>query len=183
MTYTNLLADARANPVGADYQALRLAYARSSAYNPYANDTKNVQKLRDALPAQKWPAALKAIDALLAANYLDIEAHIAADYVHVRREDTDQAAYHRTFAKGLIDSIFQSGDGRDYQTAFIVISISEEYSALRMMGLTPGRQTLSEHAGHWFDVMDVRHPASGAMQVYFNIDIPNGWLARKMGAK
>jgi len=177
MTYHDLLAAAQQNPSGADFHTLRMAYARSDAYAPYSHHVEVVEALRNALPAADFDAALDAIARMLEANYLDIEAHIAADYVHTRLDQPDRSAYHRGFAQGLLRAIFETGDGRDFSTAFIVLAISEEYTVLRLMGLRPGGQTLVEHEGHWFDVIDAAHAQTGApATVYFNIDIPHTWL-------
>ncbi len=177
MTYAELLAATKQDPIEADYHALRMAQTRDESYHPYANDSDNLKRLREALEAQDWPAALEAIDALLAFNYLDIEAHIAADYVHTRREDAERALYHRAFAKGLLDSILASGRGRDYQTAWIVIRVAEEYAVLRVLGLKPHGQALQQHEGHWFDMIEAEHRETGRMvRLYFNIDLPRNWL-------
>jgi hypothetical protein len=183
MDYETILADARQYPHDADYHALRMALTRSPAYQPYAHDGSTLTALGEALRAGDLDTAVEAVAVLLDANYLDIEAHMAADYVHTQRQEPDQAHYHRTFARGLIDSIAQSGDGRHFDTAFIVIATAEEYTLMRVMGLRPQGQSLVEHQGHWFDLLDARHPASGdPLKVYFNIDLPQGWLVDHMGA-
>ena len=182
MNYRELLEAAKRDPAGADYHTLRRVYARSDEYNPYSADAENVNALRGALQADDLDAALAAIDALLAANYLDIEAHMAADYIHLRRNEADQSAYHRAFAQGLIDAILATGSGRDFATAFIALSVPEEYVALRMLGLAPAGQRLVEHEGHSFDILTARHPESGqTVELYFNIDLPRRWLGDHLG--
>lgn len=181
MNYSDLLAAAQANPVDADYHSLRMAYARSDAYMPYASDTDNLQALQAALPAQNFDAALNAIQGLLDFCYLDIEAHMAADYVYTLREETDHANYHRLWARGLIQAILATGNGRDAESAFIVLSIPEEYTLLRVLGFRPAGQRLIQHEGHWFDVLNGQHTESGeAVELYFNIDLPRQWLERNV---
>ena len=182
MTYDELLAAVKADPEGGDYHALRMAYTRTDAYAPYVQDAENIEKLRAALTGQDMDAALEAIDELLAQNYLDIEAHMAADYVYTMLEQYDDSAYHRAFARGLIQAILGTGDGRGFETAFIVLTVSEEYTVLRVMGLVPGDQRLVEHAGHWFDILSGRQrDTNEALDLYFNIDLPRGWLRDHMG--
>ena len=177
MTYHDLLAAVQQHPAGADFHALRMAYARSEAYAPYNHDLDAVEALRDALPAADYAAALDAIARLLAVSYLDIEAHIAADYVYLQLDQPDRSAYHRAFAQGLLGAIYDTGDGQDFSSAFIVLAVPEEYTLLRMMGLRPRSQALIQHEGHWFDVIDATHAQTGApVRVYFNIDIPHAWL-------
>jgi hypothetical protein len=161
MTYDDLLAAAKADPEGTDFHTLRMAYTRTEGYAPYMQDAEGVKQLREALRDGNAEDALDAIDHLLAQNYLDIEAHMAADYVFTNLEAYDESDYHRAFARGLIQAILATGDGRDYDTAFIVLNVSEEYTVLRVMGLVPTRQRLIERE---------------MVSVVFNIDIPRGWL-------
>ena len=177
VTYYDLLAAAQHQPDDADYHALRMAYARSGDYAPYEHDQEHLEALRGALHADDLQAALAAIQGLLDHNYLDIEAHMSADFVHTRLDSPARSAYHRAFAKGLIDAIMATGSGRDFATAFIVLSVQEEYLVLRLMGFKPAGQRLVEHEGHWFDVMAARHPSrEEPFDVYFNIDLPRTWL-------
>jgi hypothetical protein len=177
MTYDDLLDAAKDDPESVDFHTLRMAYTRARSYAPYMQDAGSVKRLREALRDGDAEGALDAVDDLLALNYLDIEAHMAADYVYTKLEAYDQSAYHRAFARGLIQAILATGDGRNYDSAFIVLNVSEEYTVLRVMGLVPTRQRLVEHQRHWFDVVDGRHPESGEMiAVVFNIDLPRAWL-------
>jgi hypothetical protein len=181
-TYYELLAQAQANPDDADYHALRMAYARSDEYAPYTDHAQAVENLRNALHAEDMDAALAAIDDLLAFNYLDIETHMAADYVFVQLEDYEASGYHRAFARGLIDAILATGTGRDFGMAWIVLSIAEEYVILRVLGLIPAGQRLVEHEGHWFDILTARQPPGEATHdIYFNIDLPRGWQDDHLG--
>lgn len=181
MSFQDLLADVQQRPERADYHALRMAYARSPEYAPYVHDLEGVERLRDALQSGDLEAALVAVGRLLAFNYLDIEAHMAADYVFTMQGDTDRSTYHRTFARGLIDAINATGDGRSPETAYIVLNIPEEYTFMRLLGYTPGRQGLESVNGHEFDTFEVQDPEGQASQIYFNIDLPRQWLDANTG--
>jgi len=177
MTYDDLLGAAIRDPGSADFHALRMAYAQSEGYAPYIHDAEHLEALRAALQADDFQAALDAIEGLLAYNYLDIEAHMAADYIYTRLDDAGHSAYHRAFAKGLIDAILATGSGRDFATAFDVLSVTEEYTILRVLGLRPAGQRLVQHEGHWFDILAAQHPSrEEPFEVYFNIDLPRHWL-------
>ncbi len=180
MSFHHLLADAQQHPDGTDYHSLRMAYARSPEYAPYTHDLEGVERLRDALQSGDLEAALLAVGRLLAFNYLDIEAHMAADYVYTMQGDAGRSTYHRTFARGLIDAIGATGDGRSPVTAYIVLNIPEEYTFMRLSGFTPGKQSLVTQNGHEFDMFEVQDPESQASEVYFNIDLPRQWLEQQM---
>ncbi len=182
-TYEALLAAAKANPAEADFHSLRMAYTRTDHYQPYVQDSENVLALRDTLRAGDFEAALEAAHRLLATNYLDIEAHMAADYVYTALSEGEQASFHRAFARGLIQAILATGNGRGPDTAFIVISTAEEYTVLRVLGYAPAGQQLIERAGHHYDVLSARRPGSDeTVQFTFNIDLPFNWLQRQKQA-
>ncbi len=180
MDYHELLAAAQADPAGADFHTLRMAYTRSDAYAPYVFNRAGVQALNQAIHAGDLAAALEAAHDLLASNYLDIEAHMVADYVHTLRGSAGQAAYHRAFAQGLIGAILATGDGRSQGTAFIVLSTPEEYTVLRVLGYKSTLQRLVMEDNHSYDVLHAHHTRTGQeAEFYFNIDLPFGWLQRQ----
>lgn len=81
----------------------------------------------------------------------------------------------------LVDSILRSGTGRDYASAFQVISVDEEYSVLRILQLEVTNQSLAAHEGSEFDVMKVKDTKTGAEGVvYFNVDLPKKWLNKQL---
>jgi len=183
MTYYDLLAAARHDPTDADYAALRAAFADSDEYAPYVHDEEHLNALREALPARDLDAALDAIGGLLDHNYLDIEAHMAADYIYTQRGDQARSTYHRTFAKGLIDAIFATGNGVTFGTAFEVLSIPEEYLVMRLLGFRATGQRLVKHEEHWCDVLSAKGgDEEPDFELYFNIDRPKTWLHRNIAA-
>ena len=84
----------------------------------------------------------------------------------------------------LVDSILNSGDGRDFATAFKVIAVEEEYAVTRILGLRVIDQSLIAHDGSQFDQLHVKEPKSGKeLVLYFNIDLPLNWLNRQFSKK
>jgi hypothetical protein len=175
MDYAHLLDAAKQNPAQADFHALRMAYTRSPDYHPYAHPLEPVERLRAALHTQDFPTALNAVQEMLEDSYCDIEAHMSADYIYLQMGNEKRSAFHRAFGQGLLHAIWGTGDGRSFETAFIVIDIQEEYLLCRLMGLVPRGQALTNHEGHWFDVLDMQ---SGD-KLYFNIDLPRQWLDKQ----
>jgi hypothetical protein len=177
MTYEELLAAAQQNPAEADFHSLRMSFARSPLYNPYDRDSQSLNTLREAMVARDYDTALGALHKLLDGCYVHIEAHITADYIYTVLGDPAKASYHRAFARGLLDSIYHSGDGHQPESAFIVIDVSEEYTLLHVMGFRPSGQALLQHEGHWIDALDAEHRETGEkIKIYFNIDLPHNWL-------
>lgn len=172
MPYEDLLQSAKLNPDRADFRELRLAYARSLECRPpaYGQDLALRETLADVLNEGDWEVGLNVVNRLLELCYLDIEAHMIAASIYRRTEDKKRSTYHLRFAKGLLDSIFQSGDGQSHETAFTVVNVAEEYTVLRVLGIRSICQSFSGVKGH-FDIFEILDPTSGERAaVYFNTD-------------
>jgi hypothetical protein len=182
MTYYQLLEEAKKDPDNVDYTALRLMYAHSPDYDPFRFDSEAHCTLSQAMDAGNLPSALVALKRLLNACYLDIHAHMLAIDVYENLRAEHKETFHMKFATGLLDSIMRSGDGTKFEKAFIVISTQEEYALLRVLSLETIMQSLRENDGHQYDVFECLHPHTGKIiEVYFNVDLPIGWLDRKLG--
>jgi len=179
--YEELLANAKASPESVDFEELRLAYAKSSHYFPYAVPSGDLYASVDVSSGTDGEAALSAVRQRLESNYVDIQAHLLAASVYGRIGEIERAKYHYVFGERLVRSILESGDGRTRQTAFTVISVAEEYAVLGFLGLEPGDQAFWKDKEHDFDEMQVLHPPTGmASTWYFNIDVPQRWYRRRM---
>lgn len=183
-TFDQLLLDATRDP-RCDFYALRMAWAESPAYDPYADLRTPRAVVDDLMRREAWDDAARSLDALLRRAPLDLDAHMRADFVFERLGDVARQAHHRRFAEGLIRSIVENGDGRSLDAAWTVISTSEQYAVMMALGLEPTSQRLVHDDGHAFDVHEVSLARDGspAGAVHFNIDLPMAALARKLSAR
>jgi len=180
-SYGDLLKRVKEYDRSVDFGALRLAYAATPAYNPYSNDGDTRDSMYSALRDKKYDEALRAAQKILENNYVDIDAHTVCKIAYRQMADNDKSALHAFVAGGLIDSILASGDGTAPETAFVVINTSEEYILMRVLRLKFGKQSLIGNAGHNYDKFEAVEPKSGnALEIYFNIDVPYGWLNKKL---
>jgi hypothetical protein len=86
--------------------------------------------------------------------------------------------------RGILTSILKSGDGKTPATAFKVIAAPEEYALLNALNFKMTKQSLIENDGKRYDRMDVTDSKTQTKAtIYFNIDTPFDWLAKKMGGK
>ena len=104
-------------------------------------------------PIPLAPSAGKAAEAVLAKNYVDINAHMVAHIAHREKGDADKSKYHRAWADGLLDSVKSTGDGMSIDKAFEVISISEEYALFQALGVRRLQQSLMRDKGHAYDAV------------------------------
>jgi len=170
--YATLLASLKAGNTAIDYTRLRLTYMDSPEYQQ-AKDTSDAEKaMWAALDAKDFPNALKNAEDVLASEYVNIDAHFVAYLANKEMGAADKAAFHHAVFRGLIDSIRNSGDGLSAKTAWVVISVHEEYVMLRVLGMRPGSQSLLHQDGHNYDEMKVKDKDGGDHTFYFNVDIP-----------
>ena len=171
--YATLLASLKAGKTDIDYTRLRLSYMDSPEYKAAKDTSKSETAMFEELDKKDYPAALKDAEAVLESNYVNIDAHFLAFVANREMGATDKAAYHRTVFHGLIDSIRNSGDGKSLETAWVVITVHEEYVMLRVLGFRPSEQSLVHKDSHSYDVMKVKNAEDGTEQTfYFNVDIP-----------
>lgn len=167
--YNDLVAKLKAGDKTVDFKELRVAYAGTIHT---VNTDPQKRAMAAALNAKKFDEAIENADAVLAADYADMDAHFLEYIAYRESQNPEQAAFHRFVLQGLLDSITKSSDGKSYETAFEVIEVDEEYVLLRFMGLMPSKQSMAEKNGHSFDVMETVNPKTKEkVTLHFNIDI------------
>lgn len=176
-SYEDLLAQAKRDPASTDLKALRYAYAASSDHDPDAAAEMELRStMMRAFNDKDCDGAIKKAQAILEKNYVSIDAHIALDLCYRQLDQADKAKPHELMARGLIRSVLEEGDGKTPKTAYAVISISEEYSVIDIVGMTKVKQALISADGHRYDRLTVRNKSGETVDVYFNIDrLYGGW--------
>ncbi|HYL04397.1 MAG TPA: DUF4919 domain-containing protein [Thermoanaerobaculia bacterium] len=171
-TYESLLEKARRGDPGLDFTALRMAWADRQAKLAKLNaaDPELRNKMFDALHKDQLAAVIETGNQVLAQNFLDVDAHMFVAFAYEKSHEAEKAALHRTMGNGLMKSILASGNGRALETAFVVISVDEEYAVLRHYRLAPDKQDLVTTGGHHYDVLRARTDTHEEATVYFNID-------------
>jgi hypothetical protein len=173
LDYTTQLASLKAGDTAIDYGRLRLSWVDSPEYK-LAKDTKKEEDAMNAALEQKnYAEALKNAEIVLASEYVNMDAHFAASVANRELGQPDQAEFHKTVFRGLVNSIVNSGDGKSTDKAWVVINTHEEYVVLRVLGYKPGGQSLVRKDGHAYDVMKVKNVEDETdATFYFNVDIP-----------
>lgn len=182
--YETLLEKVKKQDPAVDFTALRLAYTETEQYSPYGGDKESRKAMFAALNAKQYETALAASEKLLAANYVDMNAHFGAYVSNRELGHTEKSEFHKYVFQHLLKSVSDSGDGKAMETAFVVISVDEEYVWFNFMGLRVSNQALVENKGHHYDKMSAQDPKTEqASDYYFNIDKPFNWLGSSMKSK
>lgn len=183
-SYETLLERVKKQDPAVDFTALRLAYTETKQYSPYSGDKESRIAMFAALNAKQYETALAASEKMLGANYVDMNAHFGAYVSHRELGHTQKSDFHKDVFQKLMKSVNDSGDGKAMETAFVVISVDEEYVWFNFMGLRPGSQSLVEDKGHHYDKITAKDPKTEQTNTYyFNIDKPFNWLGSSLKEK
>lgn len=165
-----------------EHRELRLEYAKSKEYNPYSTEVTEIgNKAQELFNNKDFDAAIKEADKGLKIDKYNIQLLITQAAAYREKGDIKKADETRQLWMSLIDSILMEKKGQSYEDAFQVISVKEEYTVLRVMGLTTINQSLEMHEGSSYDVITAQSKKSGQMlKVFFNIDVPQKWLNQSL---
>lgn len=177
--YDVLLEKVKQKDPSVNFTELRYAFYESPNYNPYA-PMMTYRPLNAALAQKNYEEVLKIAESVLAKNFVEVNSHMAAQIAYQETGNTERAQFHKFMADGLLNSIKSSVDGKSPETAFEVISTSEEYGLIRSLKLRPIAQSLMMDKGHSYDAIKVIDPQTNQEStLYFNIDKPFNWQDRK----
>ena len=135
----------------------------------------------EAFGENQYEKALQHAHLILSKEFIDIDAHHISRIISKEMGNLKQHDFHHFVTKGLIDSILDSGDGISPETAYVVISVREEYIILSVLGLKLEKQGLMALKGHSYDKMEVKNlRTQETATIYFNVDLPLGSLNKKL---
>jgi hypothetical protein len=177
-SYEKALKQLQSGDPSIDFKTFRITCAQSK-YTCEA-DSDDTKKLARLLNEKKFDEALTEVNRLLKTIFVDIDLHYIAFIANTETGHKDKAEFHKTVARGLLDSIQENKKGHSEADAFEVISVHEEYVFLRFSNMRVTGQSLANKNGHSYDVMvctDMSDPEKREVTAYFNVDIPLRQLA------
>ena len=179
--YNEIVSQIKNGSEDVDFTELRMVYANSSSYDPYGKDYDVKKSMRRAYDNGDYEGVVRYAKELIGDNFLDINSHVFCGMAYKKMGDKEKRDYHGFIALGLLNSIIGSGDGKTPETAFRVISVTEEYALLDMWGLKMSTQWLLEENGHEYDKLEAEDIDTGEkVTLYFNVDLPLRWSKRQV---
>lgn len=171
--YAVLLARVKSGDLSIDFKQLRFSYMESPERHQAKDTDEQKKAMFEALKKNDYAKALHNADLVLENEFVDLEAHRVKQIACEALNDEQKAAFHQAVTRGLLKSILDSGDGKSAATAYVVISVHEEYIVLQALGLRPSGQSVVHLDGHSYDVLEAKKKDSGAgVKLFFNVDIP-----------
>jgi hypothetical protein len=179
--YDSLVKKLKSHDTGIDFTALRLSYTKTKDYTPYGDNEKAKNAAFAARKNHNDAEAIKQAESVLEKNYVDMDMHFLCMVSYRQTGNEEKSAFHRAVAQGLVRSLSASGDGTSPEKAYVVISVAEEYFFLNVHGLKMIKTGIMAAGGHRYDKTDVENKKTGEKTtLYFNVDIPFGWLGKSL---
>lgn len=158
-------------------------------YSPYGNDNSDdVSKALEIMdlddPSKKQlKKALMYLDKAIEKDPMNLNLYNYRHFVDVKLygQESAQADADAFHFIALVSVIYYSGDGKDYPTAFYVVSPSHEYAFLGYNGLRSKGQSLNSNLGKSYDVLSIADNEYGIESLYFNIDVCFNFLSKLFG--
>jgi hypothetical protein len=183
--YATLQARVAQGDFSVDFRALRMAYARTAAYQP--NNSQSLrfrQQVQQALQAKDYAQALHVGEAWLADDFLNPFAQMGVARAYEAIGQAEQSRLHNRIAEEIFESICRAGEGFSPDAPCPVLSIDEQHFFLIKHGFEMGAQygaTCKDD--HPCDVYEVRKPGGSLLQdVYFDISLPYARAAESQDA-
>lgn len=156
-----------------DFFTLRMAYTQTEDYSPYNFTARTMlSEIRQLLDNSEYSSAIDRLEGILDDDFTNISAHLYMGYAYSELNDSTASNYHYKMYEGLLYSIYDSGDGRHPETAYIVINTTEEYAFLNWFALNFQEQSLIHHEGYSFDLMKALDPETKETHhIYFNVSL------------
>jgi hypothetical protein len=118
-----------------DTAALREQIGWSDEYDERCLTERPLENMVNAMNAGEWGKASDIGETWLQQCPIDIRIHFYSGISLSRQAKGAQAEQHFRWADSLMDAVAASGDGRSCATAYVTVSMSEEYDAMELFGL------------------------------------------------
>jgi hypothetical protein len=153
------------DPAAVDFARLRAEFGGRSDFSAMCERDRPLHRLAELVHQKHWTDVLAASAPWLQQCPVDIDAHLIRAIALKELGRVAESDHHAEWFRGLVDSILTSGDGRTPQTAFVVISVAEEYSILRVLQMRPTRHVIMNTG---VDALHVQGDVGVAGIIYFN---------------
>ena len=153
-----------------DVGRLRLLFATTTFYAPYdwASDPQR-DSMQSAYERGDWLRVVKIGTSILASEYLLLRTQALVGYALAQLGDSASATWHRAIAGKVAASILSSGAGTA-DSAYVVISVEEEYDLLASLGYSSGEQAVTVcHSSPCDLLYAMRNGSSERRQFFFDI--------------
>jgi len=178
VSYNEMVQNLKEGDLSVDFGDLRMKYASSPQYEPEEGSDESKDMFAK-LNAKDYEGALKTANAILEKQYVNIDAHMVASYAYEGLHDDAAAKLHHDIVVGLVRSILDSGTST--ATAYRVISVGEEYSVMRVLGLRLSKQSYLHEGKRSYDEMEMINPKDNStITRYFDVTLSDEQMEKSL---
>lgn len=145
-------------------------------YNPYR--LSNYDGLKEAMSGDEiteegWMKAAQVVDEELESDPTNLRFHVYRQmvYSNLYGKESQEATDAHNQVIMLFATITSSGNGKTPETAFHVISTTDEYGMMDMLGLSLKSQSLVERHGRSYDLMEFQENNYELESLYFDVTV------------
>lgn len=124
------------------FTELRNTFAKRADFEMRCVTSNPKSEIGKAMEAGQFRKAYEITSNWLNQCPVDARAHMWAYGALKQLGEIEKADEHKRWYWGIIDSILKTGDGKSPQTAYVTISIAEEYSVIQYLGLKRVKQSV-----------------------------------------
>lgn len=150
-----------------DFSALRVQIGWSDDYRSLCENDRPLRRMVELMNKEKWTKAAELGLPWLQSCPVDIRVHFYTGISLSNAGKGTESEHHIDWMRGLMNSVVASGDGKTPETAYITISVSEEYDVLEIFGLKPVSQGLLQGPS-LVDAFTVKDSQGKELEIYFN---------------
>jgi hypothetical protein len=168
--YRQLVERAKKGDPTLDYVQLYSAFSDWDLSKKSSEETPGRDAMVEAFKKKDYAKAAALAEAVLDDEYVNVGLHLSVEDAYRRLGDNAKADSHRDTAQKLLDAMLSTGDGKSPQTAYCVISISDEYRVMRHFGYKVSAQAYYETGGSEYDSLTGKNEKTGkGATLFFDI--------------
>lgn len=160
--------------LGSDhYRYLYYGAVFQDTYHPYGNSFAK-KEFNEVYRKRDHEQTIEKGRLVLAENPVDIEVTLKVLIAYLELGDTSMARIYGHKYYGFLDAIYASGDGETPETAYVVISVDDEYRIVGDLGLQVRQQVLINDCDLLIFVRKGQRKVRRKIikQLYFNVQVP-----------
>ena len=167
--YDALKAKAEQGDLNIDWQELRVAAAVAGVNGNYDWRTAAAEAVRE-LNGKYYKEALAIGQQIVSHNYANADGHFLLIMLYGRLGMQKEADQEKLVVDKMAQSILDSGNGLTPETAWFIVTLSEESFVLRLLGMTQKSLEYVVQGGHAFDKVTAIDRSGKESTYWFSVD-------------
>lgn len=168
---------------GKEFSMIYYGNVFTDKYNPYGSG-KNVDKFMKLYMGKKFKEAIPYGEKALADNPVNLKILFKVLVCFHSLGDKSIAKKYAKLYYGLLNEIYKSGDGKNFESAYVVTNVADEYEILADLELTSiGQALIDDTDVLTLDTTGQENSDKKIEKLYFNVSQSLNYLSREFKQK